>query len=895
MYVPAVRRWLIAVLAFMTAASAWPRLTIRRPHNLTDIHAWSCGIENSESSYHGVWLHAEIYAQRRNWQKVYWVDSREFDLPVGTVIKRLRDVEPLRNQHYEKGYEAFFFRAGTIPADSYRYSLTLMPMGIGDTGAYSVRPVAPPRLISPRDGDSTRETRPQFRWTPAEASGRPVKYQLLIYEILPGQTKEEAAAANPPIFEQRGIPTTLLSLPLSARSLDMAKSYAWRVRALGSDGSSLAESEVRLVSVYDAKAGLRAPSPIRVSRDVYREDNCYRVTLTITNVSADTLSNLTVADRSIGFQAADDATVMHGTTGASYRFTSCQTTTDTIGPRSTLYAGWEKLFPGGRMIICYHTVPVLIPADTIVRRIGDSTAISYSVGTSSFLRNFNATATVSDIGAALSAADYLIITCPHRLFSTNPGAQADVNRLLARVALLAKEKTGVLGFMNRRHAWMDVFVKLISWGTRLAPGWQNNGYLLLVGQDDIVASSSCTVVDFGIVQLTDYPYSQLNMDEQVELRVGRIIGRTASELLVPIQTSLDVWRGLARYDGTRALYVSALEGPFEAFTNQAREIGESLRIRVSDVDRVYGDIYNTHINQLRCGLWIDCGRDIAKRARWLLRERIWNGNPVGTMTRLGQIDSMTTRAAIDSAVAIARRIVPADERPANDTSLVGEGIKRTLADENQVRNRDRYPFALSRWLLTQRGSPIPADTVGQGVAVAEVLRFLQRGIGRYFDYRYYDTREAAGTARSAAVRDSCRERDLIGYRGHGGPGSWAWVLDDWTSSACPAEPLNFGSRRPVVWGFTCLTGYYNEVGVHGPVSIARCFLRNGAGIYIGATRPSYTQANREMILRLIRLWSPSTCFGDAFAELKNSILRDNGWQLETVMYNLYGDPKYRRR
>ncbi len=892
-----IRRSLTVLPALVTVAAAWPKIKVLRPHDITDIHAWACQIVNSESTYHGVWLHAEIYAQRHNWQKVYWSDSREFDLPVGTAVKRLRDVEPLRNQHYEKGYEAFFFRAGTIPADSYRYSLTLMPMGIGDTGAYTVRPASPPRLISPRDGDSTHETRPQFRWTPADAGGRPVRYQLLIYEILPGQTKEDAAAANQPVFDQRNISTNLLSLPLSARSLDIRKRYAWKVRALDTDGTTLAESEVFRLSVFSPVTGGRPVSPLQLSRDIIRRDNYYTVALTISNVSPDTMTNLVLADRSTGMQAVDDATLQHGTSKALYRLARCYTTTDTIGPRSTLIVSWDKLPPGATMTIRYSSVPILIGPDTLVHRIGDSTAVSYSVDTSSFLRNFSIPATAREIASAFSAADYLIVTCAHRLFSTNPGSEADVNRLLATAARLAKEKSGVLGFICRRHGPMDVFHRLVySWGSRLAPSWQNNGYVLILGQDDIVATWDCPVIDFGIVELSDYPYSQINMDQQVELRVGRIIGRTASELLIPIQTSLDVWRGVARYDGSRALYVSAADGPFEPFSNHAREIGESLRSKVPDVDRVYGDAYNTRINQLRCALWIDCGRDIAKLARWFLREWVWKGYRVGTMNRIGQIDSMPTQAAIDSAVAIARRIVPACDRPADDTSLVAKAIDRTLPGENTVANPERYYKALGYWLLRQRGNPIVGDTITRALTVAEEVRFLQRGIGRYFNYQYYDTPEAAGTARSSAVRDSCRERDLIGYRGHGGPGSWCWVLDDWSSSACPAEPLNFGSRRPVVWGFTCLTGYYKqETREHGPVSIARCFLRNGAGIYIGATRPSYTHANRTMILRLVKLWSPSACFGDAFAEVKNSVLRDYGWILEATMYNLYGDPKYRRR
>jgi hypothetical protein len=185
--------------------------------------------------------------------------------------------------------------------------------------------------------------------------------------------------------------------------------------------------------------------------------------------------------------------------------------------------------------------------------------------------------------------------------------------------------------------------------------------------------------------------------------------------------------------------------------------------------------------------------------------------------------------------------------------------------------------------------------MSQALREGAEVQYARRG-QRLPIYNYFDSRDDADLARSSYVRSLTYNRDIIGYRGHGDPRSWAEVLEDLPTSSCPAEPLSFGNHRPVVLGFTCSTGDYTAVTVTGPVSIARCFLRNGAGIYVGATRPTFCCTNKTLYLETFRRWSTRERFGDAFVDLKNTCcLREHNWKLEVAMYNLYGDPKYRRR
>jgi hypothetical protein len=92
-----------------------------------------------------------------------------------------------------------------------------------------------------------------------------------------------------------------------------------------------------------------------------------------------------------------------------------------------------------------------------------------------------------------------------------------------------------------------------AWSKKLKHDWWKNGYLLIVGETDIVPAFGNA--RFGkvkmrdgdaqmIADVTDYPYA--NTDGLVlypELSIGRIIGNHASDLIKPIQTSIGAARG----------------------------------------------------------------------------------------------------------------------------------------------------------------------------------------------------------------------------------------------------------------------------------------------------------------------------------------------------------------
>ncbi|MCL7455492.1 MAG: C25 family cysteine peptidase, partial [Anaerolineae bacterium] len=153
--------------------------------------------------------------------------------------------------------------------------------------------------------------------------------------------------------------------------------------------------------------------------------------------------------------------------------------------------------------------------------------------------------------------------------------------------------------------------------------------------------------------------------------------------------------------------------------------------------------------------------------------------------------------------------------------------------------------------------------------------------------------EDAGLNIKDVFRSYAYEQDVIFYRDHSSTSSWgdgSTVVD--TADLAGANPIDFGSAKPFVFGCACLSGNYSGV------SLAEAFLQDGAGVYIGATEVSDRLWNNKSCLRLYAKWVNSTrTIGKALRDTKRDITEGDwasGYEGDrwAAMYNLYGDPKY---
>jgi len=766
-----------------------------------------------------------------------------------------------------------------------------------------------PRLISPQGGSKLKQKHPHFSWTtPApQPPNIQIQYKLKIVEILKGQTKKEAMGANVPWFEKGGLTTMSLGYPASARPLEKTKEYAWQIQAIDASGFPVGKNQGRseiwqFEYTYREHPAVPAIPKLTVSRTARREGNYYKVTLTIENSHSVNIRDLQIEDRSKGFQCINKFHSGLGTSGSLGPAQACSVITHFNGKSSCLICQQSTLGGNRTIRIRYFVVPVLYSSASVPRIIGDSLVISYKVGDRYYSDYFEDLpgCTPPTPDPAFANADYLIVTHPSKLFINNRPNRNDVNKLLSLTAELAKEKGGVLGYLQFSYPTASELRNLIrpggSWHEELTGGGSSNfNYLLLIGQTEIVPSFNITWGN-GIIPLSDYKYANISGDEQPELAVGRILGRSAGELMIPIQSSLDISTGRANYDKSHALLVGAAEGVGEIFMRYIRELGQLLSPKVSNVFKIYGEKYISRVSMLREGLWLDCTVDEYKLSKWILREWLRQGHTVEGVDNIEDIDGLSASMAIEKAMEIADGVIPTgnDKLGSRVDSLKWALNNTILVEQKNMTDREEYEYDLSVWFLKEREVEIPSSgVVDTALEKTKQLQYDRRGFNLPV-YRYYDTPEEAGQARNAYVKGMVYGRDIIAYRGHGGEGSWCWVLDDWSSSPCPVEPISFGNNRPVVLGFTCLSGYYEHRGDLGYVSIARAFLKNKAAIYIGATRSTGGPENQELVKKFLEFWDPTLCAGDIFLRLKRYALT-NDYRFQVYVYNLYGDPKFKRR
>ncbi|MCD6384012.1 MAG: hypothetical protein J7L88_06085, partial [Thermoplasmata archaeon] len=129
-------------------------------------------------------------------------------------------------------------------------------------------------------------------------------------------------------------------------------------------------------------------------------------------------------------------------------------------------------------------------------------------------------------------------------------------------------------------------------------------------------------------------------------------------------------------------------------------------------------------------------------------------------------------------------------------------------------------------------------------------------------------------------------RNFIFYRDHGDVNSWGGFLTSDDSFTLTDSTM----RVPVVLSLACLTGNL------GDGSLAKTFLKRGAGVFIGATEVSYRNKNNQAI-KIVEHYSRGDPIGQAFLKWERELAGDgyhlSRWDLYWIReYNLYGDPAF---
>lgn len=402
------------------------------------------------------------------------------------------------------------------------------------------------------------------------------------------------------------------------------------------------------------------PPDVQVFRDVERIDNYYQVELTIRNNGDFTLENINIFDTSVGFQCDDNVELdpprilppnLINIVGGTETFNEGRNSFE-IGDYSQIQIDLpidvDVPGDGGELNIWYYVVPVLfdpangvsiedlewleLDSETIAvpHVIGHKLLIEYRYIGDQYLlekddlrwdltsNDNHRCADDNCVSNAFRDADYLIVTSPTKLDRENAGSQ-DVNKLLVAIAELARLKNGVLGY-TWTNDWSILHGYIKEYGDwwdklRAEPGDDDLprgpfDYLLLVGETEIIPSRTKGGFDdlewidgdkvepVEPVEHTDKSYSNIVGDGKPDIAVGRIIGNSSSNLITPIQTSINVHNNIGGYefDRSNVLLVSGTGNYNDTFQKDINDTYDIL-IDIAEHFDMYENVVKLH--------WVD--------------------------------------------------------------------------------------------------------------------------------------------------------------------------------------------------------------------------------------------------------------------------------------------------
>lgn len=355
--------------------------------------------------------------------------------------------------------------------------------------------------------------------------------------------------------------------------------YPLIVQAIATDGSYLTEHRT---------IHLRRGTPdLVVSRSVFPEGHAFRVNLNLQNQGTVPVEISTVDDSVLGFQVLDPE-------DPDYLF---QAAYDPLSRLTDIHidlrtpSSWLILWPDQSKVISYLVVPILSPEypfeEFSIGSINVQVRMSFSgsIESRSYASLLNQTTDGIRLSSAVetmrSESDYLIVTNPQMIGYFDYGSGL-ADQLLDRLGELSIAKGGMLGYLEGAPTMHEIEETIETWGQEMQgsggtpAGYIQDGYLLLVGETNIIPAGAIRFSDHWwwddlTVGLTDAFYADtLSNLIDPELMVGRIVGNGLADLIIPIETILNMEKGTPGYgyDGTDALL---LEGFPRTRNNDATE------------------------------------------------------------------------------------------------------------------------------------------------------------------------------------------------------------------------------------------------------------------------------------------------------------------------------------
>jgi hypothetical protein len=405
---------------------------------------------------------------------------------------------------------------------------------------------------------------------------------------------------------------------------DLNYEYDWNIGGMGiGDHTIIAISHAGDLTkhLWQHVNIMRGSANLNIERTVTQDGHQFRIGLRINNSGTLAASLYDLTDNLDGLQPMVKSSTYYTVTSTYSSGVKRNTVNiDLHSGASDTYT----LNPGNHLNIEYLAVPVLYrEVDTPTYVIGDDpTELDYSQGTRT-TEDFDLRTTTTTGGDSLVSAlwdiqldsDYLVVTNPCNLFAVNISGD-DVNELLSGVAKLADAKDGILAYLVDSPSADTVDDAIETWGDFMkgsdgAPEhFLSNGYVLLVGETDIIPAHSRRLsppwyvswLDSVTVNPTDLYYADTSSNTiDPELNLGRIPGNNAARLLIPIETIIGVTNHTSGYDfdWSDALIVSGWSESRSGgsdhidFADERNDVEDRLDDHVTDTTEMSTTSYGT--------------------------------------------------------------------------------------------------------------------------------------------------------------------------------------------------------------------------------------------------------------------------------------------------------------
>jgi len=370
------------------------------------------------------------------------------------------------------------------------------------------------------------------------------------------------------------------SIDWDTTKLPTNKSYRLAVQAYDTTfKEGLATVDVDLVAAPTPTPQLLPPDLTVTAHQVTRFQNAFTVQLTVKNSGDIAATNVRILDGLRGFQpisTTNTAMAIFCDWVAAGRYGQAD-----IRPKFSIPAGQERIYT-------YNAMPVMEYPNPPTPEIGYFIDLSWDSATNTGYHSYVQLPVAKTTGgetipaahqSAVATSNYLLVTDPGRLFANYcvgcaqgamTQAKMQTTAVLSNMAELARLRRGVLGYLYNGSGGKlhELVWPAGDWTVKLHSdfGTVGKGYLLIVGETNIVSSAFWTNWAFGWsdgtttnrIDDTDQPIADTSGDHRPELALGRIVGHTAAQLEATLRRSIQVASGATghSYDHSHALTVS---------------------------------------------------------------------------------------------------------------------------------------------------------------------------------------------------------------------------------------------------------------------------------------------------------------------------------------------------